>query len=483
MSKSFGKIFEVYVFAYAFFFASRPLSDGDFWWHLKTGEYIVQTAIIPKKDFYSFTNYGKAWVAHEWLSEAIFYVIYSHSGLNALILVFAIVTALAFWIVLKRIHAHPFVGGFAVLLGVWSILPTVGVRPRVFTLLLASIYLALLSRYARSGRGRVIWWLVPLMALWVNLHGGFIIGLVLIVVTIAGILLDAWAEGKKLRHLWPRMRLLTVICLACAVVVIFNPQGWRIYLFPFEVFSSPVQQREIMDWSSPNFHQSDALPLALLMLLTIAAIALSPRRVRPSELILFLATLYATLKSHRHMAIFALVAAPLFADYAQNWLTSIRFGKFLSSERGQGSRRLNFLFSILLLLSLMPFALKLKSDIYSPPSQALVDVPLNAVEFLKANQITGNTFTDPNIWGGYVIWALPSNPVYIDGRIDMYGDQFVKEFVDMKRGKIDWRPQFERYNVQIAVLEPKSMLARELDESSDWERLYVDDLSVVFKRR
>lgn len=483
MNKTFLKIFELYVFVYAFFFASKTLSDGDFWWHLKTGEYILQKGAIPRTDFYSFTNYGKAWVAHEWLSEAIFYAIYSRLGFNALILVFAILTALAFWIILKRTSAHPFIGGFAVLLGVWSILPTIGVRPRVFTLLLASIYLALLSRYARTGTGRAIWWLVPLMAVWVNLHGGFLIGLVLIMVTIAGILLDAWLEGQSLQSLWPRIRVLSLVFLACFLVAFLNPQGWRIYLFPFEIFFSPVQQQEIQDWSSPDFHQPQAFPLALLILLTIAAMALSPRRVKPSQLILFLATLYATLKSNRHMAIFALVAAPMLADYAQNWLASTRFGKIFSEKPGTDSSGLAVLLSVLLLIPLIGLAVRLKTKIYSPPSQTLVKVPLNAVEYLRSNQITGNTFTESNIWGGYVIWALPSNPVYIDGRIDMYGDEFVRDYVDLIRGRVDWKEPFDRYGVRVAIIRLGSPLILSIRQSSDWQEVYNDEMAVVFVRK
>src|SRR6266536_2379604 len=102
MNRSFQKIFAIYVFAFSFFFAARPISDPDFWFHLKTGEYILQNRTIPKADLFSFTNYGKPWVAHEWLSGAIFYAIYSRLGFNALILIFAILTALAFWIVFKR---------------------------------------------------------------------------------------------------------------------------------------------------------------------------------------------------------------------------------------------------------------------------------------------------------------------------------------------------------------------------------------------
>ena len=483
MSKSLIKVFEIYIFAYAVLFASRPLSDADFWWHLKTGEYIVGTGIVPRSDFFSFTNYGKPWVAHEWLSEVIFYVIYSRLGFNALILIFAVITALAFWIALKRATAHPFIGGFAALLGVWSVLPTVGVRPRAFTLLLASIFLAILGRYARTGQGRRVWWLIPLAALWANLHGGFLIGLVLIALTIVGIVLDVWAARQKFATSWPRLRSLVLAFFGSVLAAFLNPQGWRIYLFPFEIFFSPIQQREVTDWLSPNFQQPDLLPLAVLILLTIAALSLSPRRPRPSELLFFLSTLFATLKSNRHMAIFALIAVPLAAEYLQQWLSSTPLQKAFGKPAQGSVKKREMLLSLLLLLPLFLFANRLRTTVYGPPKQEMVQVPLKAVEFMHQKQVIGNTFTDPNVWAGYLIWTRPMNPVYIDGRIDMYGDQFVKEYIDIIRGKIDWQQPFSRYGVRVAILNPKSMLSREMQSAPDWQMLYQDEMAAVFARR
>jgi hypothetical protein len=482
MNKTLRTIFEVYVFAYAFFFATRTLNDGDFWWHLKTGEYIINTHSIPKTDFFSFTNHGRPWVAHEWLSEVIFYVIYSRFGFNTLIVVFAVLTALAFWIVFKRAESHPLIGGFATLLGVWAILPDIGVRPRIFTLLLSSVYLAVLRRYVRRGEGREIWWLVPLMSLWVNLHGGFLIGLVLIGFTIVGIPLDAWAHGEKFNSSWPQIKTLGLLLTGCALAVLLNPHGIWIYRFPFEIFLSPVQQQAIVDWLSPDFHQSEAVPLILLIFLTIAALALSPKRVRPSELLLFLATLYMTLKSRRHMSILSLVAVPIMAHYLQNWIAARSGGKMFATTSANLTRKIT-VFTVLFLLPLFAFAWKLKTTVFASPSQRALNAPLKAVEYLQQNQTSGKTFTDPNIWGGYLIWKMPSNPVYIDGRIDMYGDDFVREYMNIILAYIDWREPFDRYGVQIAIVEPKSALATELRKASDWQQVYNDEMAVVFTRR
>jgi hypothetical protein len=483
MNPTLKRTFEVYVYVFAFLFASRPLSDGDFWWHLKTGEYIVKNFHIPRIDFYSFTVPGRHWVAHEWLSEVIFYLIYSRTGFNTLIFIFTVLTVLAFWVVFRKTEAHPFVKGFALLLSVWSIIPTLGVRPRTFTLLLAGIYLALLREFVREKETKAIWWLVPLMVVWVNLHAGYLIGLVLIGVTIVGVVLDAWFAGETVASHRSQLKTLIFVFVACLLAVNLNPQGPRILLFPFEFFLSPIQQNQITDWLSPDFHQSEILPLSLLMLLPIAALALSPKRVRPSELLLFLSTLYATLKSSRHMAIFALVAGPLLAEYFQYWLETTRFGRRSERAATPNTGLRGIVTNLILLVPLIACLIQLKSMIYSPPEQRRVAVPLNAVKFLKDNGITGRTFTDPNIWSGYLIWETPSNPVYIDGRIDMYGDEFVREFIEIISGLRPWQEPFDKYGVQIAIVSDTSVLRLQLQQSPQWQQLYKDEMAVVFTRK
>ena len=158
------------------------------------------------------------------------------------------------------------------------------------------------------------------------------------------------------------------------------------------------------------------------------------------------------------------------------------FGKPFGRTRWQEPSRRAVFISLLLLLPLVAFIPKLKSTIYAPPKQELTAVPLKAVEYLKEKQISGNTFTDPNVWGGYLIWALPTNPVYIDGR-DVYPEEFVKEYAGMIFGVTDWRGPFDRYGVRIAIVKPKSVLALELKESSDWQQVFQDDMAAVFTRR
>jgi hypothetical protein len=175
-----------------------------------------------------------------------------------------------------------------------------------------------------------------------------------------------------------------------------------------------------------------------------------------------------------------LVAVPLFANYFQHWLDANPLGKPLRQNTSFSGRA--SIFALLFLLPLVLFAVKLKSTVYGEFRQQTMDVPLKAVEYLKEKQIVGNTFTDPNIWANYLIWAMPSNPVFIDGR-DVYPEQFVKEYVDVAVGKSDWREAFDRYGVRVVIVAPTSVIAKKVNAASDWQEIYRDEMAIVFSRR
>ncbi|HEX6045129.1 MAG TPA: hypothetical protein VFZ22_11620 [Pyrinomonadaceae bacterium] len=479
MNKTLLKVFEVYVFVFAFLFASKPPNDADVWFHLNTGEYIVQHGIIPRTEFSSFTHFGAPFIAHGWLSGLIFYLLFKYFGLYALTFVTALAGAFAFWILFRHSRSHPFIAGFITLLGVWAAVLAIGVRPRVFTLLLATIFLVALRNYARSGEGKAVWWLAPLMTLWVNLHGGYLLGFALIGFTIMGIPLDAWAVGKRFRDYWPRMRTLVLVLLACGLFGLINPYGLTMYTFPLRVLSSPVFQEGVIDWLSPNFHLPQLRPLLVLIVCTVVVLAASPKRARPSELLLLAASVYSMLMTNRQMLLFVLVAVPLLSEHLHHLVSMTSFGaRFDRPPAPAGSMRSKVI-AVLLLLPLAVFGLRLRATVYGPVRQELLNVPVNAVQYMRENQVTGNTFTEPNVWGAFVSWSLRSNPVYIDGR-DVYPPDFVQEYIRIIRGQIDWRQPFDRYGVQLALIRPGTVLARELTEAG-WPKLYEDNMAVLFR--
>jgi hypothetical protein len=275
-SLTFRRVFPIVLLAMVFVLAVRQSVsiDPDLWWHLKVGEQIIDTRSIPHTDDYSFTKQGSEWVAHEWLSEVILAGIYRLSGFVGLIVIFPLVIVIALWLTYRRCDGKPYAAGIAILLAAAASSPLFGIRPQMLTLLLASIYILILERFDPKEGSRRLWWLVPLMLLWVNLHAGFALGLALIGLYIVRAVLD----GE-----WSYLRPLLIILVICTLVVPLNPNGFRMFSYPYETLTSPSMAAFIQEWASPDFHKTTYLPLALLLLSTAAAMALSPRRARAGQ--------------------------------------------------------------------------------------------------------------------------------------------------------------------------------------------------------
>jgi len=128
--------------------AARPVKDPDFYWHLKTGQYLVETRTIPTVDMFSWSKFGSEWVTHEWLSEVIMYSVFRWLGYAGLILLFSAIITISFGLVYSRaaeVAKHPYVAGFVLLLGAAATMPTWGVRPQMFSMLFASMFVCVLG--------------------------------------------------------------------------------------------------------------------------------------------------------------------------------------------------------------------------------------------------------------------------------------------------------------------------------------------------
>ena len=342
----------------------------------------------------------------------------------------------------------------------------------MLTLLLASIYIAILRRFLQSGEGRVLWWLPPLMILWVNLHAGFALGLGLIGFFFVSVILD---------RQWKLLRPLVLTGLACAVVVPLNPSGFRLVLYPLQTLTSPSMAALIDEWSSPNFHQPTFLPLAAFLFATFATLALAPRRPRAGELFLLLATAFGALRSARHIPIFALIAAPIFAEHLSDLMKARGWDRGLTRETPRTSGSL--VLSLLLLIAPLSLAafqfwrFLSRQEIYV--SQR---TPVAAVDFIQQQHLPGPIYNRYG-WGGYLIFRLyPEYRVYVDGRADLYGDDFLFEMANTYDGRNGWREPLDRNGVRTALISPDVPLASLLRIDKDWLKVYEDKQAVIFTR-
>jgi hypothetical protein len=480
-----------------FVLAVRPSTDPDFWWHLRTGRLIFETRSVPHADIFSSTFAGREWVAHEWLSELLMYAVHVAFGYAGLIVFFSLVISAAMWLAYRRCAAragHVYVAGSALLLGSLAASPTWGARPQMFSFLFASVFLFVLDGYTDGDGGRRAWWLVPLTALWANMHAGFAMGLALVALTIAGIMLDTLLsedEGQslvlKLKGFWRRARTLVFIFAACVLAVSLNPAGLRLYLYPFETLTSRAMMKYIDEWFSPDFHEMMFLPLAVLIFATFGAMALSRVRVRPGKLLMLVATGYMALRSGRNVPFFVLVAMPLFAEHAWHWLARQSWGAFVSRpEKIEAGKHpaLKAAINVVLLVS-MPVAIcfarvgRVASEQAEDERQ---NFPFAAVEFMRGRSLPQPVFNEYG-WGGYMIWNLyPDYRVYIDGRADVYGDAYLEEFLKTHDGRAGWRVPLEREGVRTVVVKPDVPLASLLRQDAGWRNVFEDGQAVIFVR-
>jgi hypothetical protein len=385
---------------------------------------------------------------------------------------FGIVITAAFAICYSRCDGQPFIAGFATLLAALASAPLFGLRPQMITLLLASIFIALLEQFRQTSHTRRLWLLPTLMIGWTNLHAGFAMGIALVGLFITMVVLD---------REWKSLKPLLVTLVGCVVVVPLNPNGLRLFSYPFETLYSPAMQSLIQEWFSPDFHKIGFMPLAILMLATLAFLALSTQRPRIGELFGLIILTFAALRSGRHIPLYAVFAAPIFAKHFSLWVQSQNFTVRQTQQLSPTPAQI--ILNILLLL--LPGFIAVRKIYDFTTHQAAYEnqrVPAAAVAFLQNQRISGPIFNDYN-WGGYLIWKLfPSQQVFVDGRADVYGDAFLFDYLSTYRGERAWRDQLNKFGIKTVLIEPHSSLSSLLRDEQGWHIAFEDNQAVVFTR-
>lgn len=456
---------------------ARPATDPDLWWHLRTGQWIAETGHIPHTDPFSFTRAGSPWVSHEWLSEVVFYEIWRRLSWAGLIVFSAIVTTAGFMLLYVRCPGRRHWAAAATALGALASAPAWGVRPQMFTFLLASLFLWLIER--GEERPRLLLCIPPVFLLWLNLHAGFALGPALLLAYCVGLLWEGATCATPWAQLRPHLARLLLALLACMAVVPLNPGGTQLYRYPIDVLRSAGMRSFIGEWLSPDFHQFRYFPLLLIGLFLTVAFLRAGSRPKARIFLPLLGTLFAALDAVRHIPIFALVAVPVVAAFVD------QFGqpRSLSAPRRKSSWvRVVFPMSAVVFMAI--FAVVRWHGLARGQGQAEAEnFPKAAVEFLASHPGDPCLFAYYD-WGGYAIWKLyPGYRVFIDGRADLYGDAMLDDFKTAIQLRPGWRDVLDRSQANTVLLPPTSALAQALSLAPGWQEQYRDSKAVVFRRK
>jgi hypothetical protein len=456
---------------------SRGITDPDFWWHLRNGQLIVQTHSLVRTDPYSFTRFGDRWINHEWLSDVLIFTIYRFSGFTGLIFTFAAIITATFLLVYCRCPGRPYLAALITVWGAETSILSWGVRPQMFTLLLAAIFLLILDRSDR--KPAVLWWTVPLTVVWVNLHAGYALGISLLLLALVGDVIEADFASQASPRSSAGRGILMLVIAACLAVVPFNPNGFRLYSYPIETLRSRAMQAYISEWFSPDFHAAKYLLFLAMVLATLVLLLITTRRPRIREMVLLCATLLEALRSVRHIPVFVVIAVPILCGLAEGSLESCGIIHFFE-QRKKHVTSAGAVFNAMILIAFAVFTFaRVRQVTLEQPQVEAQHFPAGAVQFIRAARPPEPILNHYN-WGGYFIWKLyPDYRVFIDGRADVYGDSFMRDFGASYYLTDDWRNALKTWQIRTIVLPPDTPLVSAMKLEPGWVRLYADSQAVV----
>lgn len=449
--------------------------DPDMWWHLKTGEVIWTTRSIPSTDLFSFTALHHRLVPQEWFSQALIYGAYKLGGYSGMMLWLCFFTAvlLITGYVLCSLYSGNAKIGFLGAMTLWFF-STVGlaVRPQVVGYILLVVEL-LLVHLGRTRNPRWFFCLPPLFALWVNCHGSFFLGLIVLGVFLfcsffnfqVGSLVSSGLDVS-------RRRMLTLALIFSAAAVFLNPDGVKQVLYPLNtMLRQPVNLGNITEWGPLLL--SDARGAALMGVLALIFLCLTLRRSETlflHELLLLAMGAWLALSHQRMAFVFGILAAPVVSRLLSTFWDGYDIEKDFP-----------VLNAVLIALAILVVFLAFPSRRLLA-KQAEDGSPVKAVEYIKTHHLTGNML-NTYVYGGYLIWALPEHPVFIDGRADLYEWAGVlTEYGKWSLLQSDPNVLLDKYDVDFCLLEHDSPMVHVLPLLKNWKEVYSDNASVIFVR-
>lgn len=510
------------LFIALFTMAVRAPTDTDTWWHLRSGQYIVETGSLPRTDPFSFTKGGEPWINQSWLAQIVLYGLSRQLGIPGLALFVAGSATLAFAFVYWQCEGDRFLRAFTLILAATVSAAIWAARPQMLSFVLTAVVGYVLYRYkracllpppcpsppnppstgSRGGEWLGLLWLPPIFLLWANLHAGFAAGFILIGCYLVGEVANRLLEQRDVPALsWPAIGRLAGATALSALVIPLNPNGAQMALYPFKTVNIGVLQDFIQEWASPDFHELFQQPFIWLLLAVIVALGLSRRAADITDLLLIGVFTYMGLLAGRNVALFTLVAAPVVVRYGDAALRELRRQRLarLSVLRPRPIPKLTPVLAAVnwLIVVLVVLAAGFKIWVALQPKtveQALTTtLPFGAVSYLREERPAGPMFNSYN-WGGFLLWALyPDYRVFVDGRTDLYDDAFLRDYLKVVMARPGWEEVLERYGVNLIVIERDSVLATVLaltpapsptkgEGRGDWRLAYSDDQAVVFVR-
>ncbi len=462
-------------------------ADPDLWGHLRFGQAVISAGHIVRTDPYSYTAFGHPWLNHEWLTEVIMGALYNLAGVFGLKLMKLACASLViiFLAAAESETGAPAVIQFAILISsAVTIAPQVQYRPQAFTFALLSALIYMLTRDL-YGRRAHLWLAVPMLAVWANLHGGFILGIATLAIYTAVVGAQDIVAGRGTR----RALQFAAITLLATLATLATPYGVGTWQAVGHALRNPFTRSVIVDWQ-PLTHQyatdwhSDQLSVMYLQLaisliaaLIFSFILMPIRDDLPLVVIAAVMSISAFISVRNIPAAVITVAIPLARHLP---LALGRRWPAVGPHTGPLEPASRVHLAILASVSMLVFV---QSDFFSNRLTSVDSYPVSACNFIRANKISGNLLSLFS-WGEYEIWHLaPDNPVFMDGRYDtVYPEDVIRDFLLFTYNRDGGDHALNNYPTQLVLIPTDSSARKIMERHRDWSLIYKDDSALLYAR-
>lgn len=482
------------------------LRDAGTGWHIRNGQLMLQTHSITRIDPFSATMSGQPWYAWEWLYDLLIAAVHYVLGLNGVVFSSAAIMAAAFVLVFRLAMRR---GGslpitlFLLVLSLGASAVHFLARPHVLSWLLTVIWFELLDSAAYGAepkKGRRLFFLPVLMLLWVNLHGGFLLGFALLVVYLVGGVIQYFSCPEQRQAIGRWLKQLGLVSVLSLLASFVNPYGYKLHLHIYRYLSDRFLMNHVSEFRSPDFHGVAQQCFAVLLLLTMAALASARRMHQPDRLLATLLAAFSGLYAARNLPVasmlLTLMIAPLLSETiakagenagVASWLRALlsRLHRF-----GLRMEKMELRFHGHLWIVLV-FVCGLWACLHGGRlgSTQLINAyfdekrfPVEAAEVIAKRGIREPIFC-PDQWGGYLIYRLyPQTKVLVDDRHDLYGEQFFKDYLKVVFVQPEWAKVLDERHVNWVLVEKNSSLGTILEQTSGWKLIHEDGTAMLYHR-
>lgn len=466
------------------------IAPNDFWWHMAVGRDILSNGQIPAVDVYSYTMAGQPYLSYQmfWLMDVWLYGWYSIGGAELVLFIQSLIVTgtyliilLLCWSVSKKWGVTSFCLILTILLGIYAW----NVRPQAISFLIGAIFLYGIYTYRQ--RPRLRWLLVfPVgMLVWVNSHGSFPVGLLLLGIWVGDELRQVYLTWHKEKRLHFERLFTPVFVLSVTTgICVLNPRGVGILSYLMTMASNPAVQNTVPEWSPPNFNTPIGPLFFTSLFFSAVVLARSPRRPTFFQLACFVAFAALGLWTTRGVVWYGIVTAPILADH----IAAFRENEpqVLNRLKPRMKMQLVNIGILCLLLWLAIVSLPwLRSIVPMRPdyrSMITRDTPVDAVEYLIDQRPCGRIFNDM-AFGSYLIWAAhPEYQVFSDPRIELFSQEIWEDYKTISRAQSGWQEKLADYDIRTLIVNPyeQGALIEGVGESDQWELIYQDDTAVVY---